>query len=108
MSANEDKREAKNRLAADVASSADEVAGFLGRLGFRGAAEKVRAFADGQRRGARIGKQIDDGIETAKAAYDASATKRVVDAVAQKMNERPSPLGRVKRAMKTPRKEGTS
>jgi len=100
--------QSKSNLSEDVASSADEVAGLLGRLGLKGAAEKVRAFADGQRRGARIGKQIDDGIETAKAAYDASATKRVVDVVAQKMNERRSPLGRVKRAMKTPRKEGTS
>ncbi len=82
----------------DAGEASHELADIAERVGLFGAAKKLREYGQAIAHGARVGDQTAAAVLRAKNAYDQSALKRVVDAlaaVAKIANARKSPLRRV-------------
>lgn len=84
-----------------VAEAARELADIADRIGLFGASAKLREYGAAIDHGSDAGDNAAAAVLQAKVAYDQSATKRVVDALAEVgrfLNARRSPLRRVGRA----------
>ena len=85
----------------DVSAASRELADIADRIGWFDAAKKLREYGAAVDRGANIGDQTAKAVLAAKAAYDQSATKRLIGALSglvDTVNKKKSPLLRIRTA----------